>query len=405
MNPRTEYKFNWFFRLVFLCIGFFAIFIGFTIDGIRLFGKTTTKGAFNPIKVGIYKTMMDKNQRYRWKVKYEFFIDGEKYIGSKFFRGGPDEIKYKKEIGYLPIFPKINWLETDEPKGMHLILFFIIGQFIIWFGFRKKLIYGHDIDSKINGIYFVNTGILPVNGLNPLEYLSFLFKEFRVGIFRLFSFKLIFVLVYLFFVWFIILWAKSNSSYENFAVILSFFTYAQAGFHGSLFNIAGGIIGKIFLISYLIFPVIDAKIETNYFRGYPAKLYNLYGAVSSFGSFIIGFGIALLLFLFMSSNLTVEDSLIGLVMFLICFKAQKNLNNPIVGFINSFANGKPKNENAARMSLVGASLGFLFAFIIMWTDFVAYYNYLISIILTSFGFLILLFSFLLKKRNISGVSI
>ena len=350
MNYKIQYKFNLFFRLVFISLGLIAFLIGFFVDGIKLFGTTTNKGAFKPIKVGIYKSMMDKRFRYRWKVKYEFFINKTKYIGSKFFRGGPDNIDFKKEIGYLAIYPKINWLETDEPKGINLILGFIIGQFFVWFAFRKKLIYSHDLSVVINGVYFNNTGILPVRGLGPLAYISFIFEEIKKGFKR-------------------------------------------------VINIAGGLIGKVFLISFLLYPAIEARYETNYLISQPPKTLSLFGLISSFGAFILGIGASLIFFNFMSSGFCREDSIIGLIMFFICYKAHKNINNPVIGFINSFEKGNPQNPNAARKILLGASLGFLLGFCVIWTSYTYLINYLFASLIFGCGFSIVLISFLFRNND------
>ena len=405
MNTRTKYRLNLFFRLIFIGLGLLTILIGFFIDGIKIFGTTTDKGAFKPIKVGIYKSMMDKRFRYRWKVKYEFFIDKTKYIGSKFFRGGPDNIEFKKEIGYLAIYPKINWLETDEPKGLNLILSFVIGQFLIWFALRKKLIYAHDLSVVVNGVYYANTGILPVKGLSPSKYILFIFESIKKGLGRVISFRIIFILLYLLAVWYIIQWGKTQSSYVDLATILSWLTYAQAGAHGSIINIIGGLVGKILLISFLFYPVIEDKYETNYLICSPFKIISFYGLLSSLGAFILGIGISLILFNIMSSGLCREDSIIGLIMFLFCYKAQKNINNPIIGFINSFEKGEPQNPNAAKRAMQGASLGFLIGFLVIWTPYIFYIEYFVSSIIFAVGFSIILISFIFRKDDNSKRSI
>ena len=399
MYSKIQYRFNFFLRFVFILLGILAILIGIFVDGIKIFGIKTNKGAFNPIKVGIYKNMMDKRYRYRWKVKYEFFIEDQKYTGSKFFRGGPDSIDYKKEIGYLSFFPKINWLETDEPKGINFIILFIIGQFLFWFALRKKVLYSHDLSIVINGVYFSNTGLLPVKGLGPLAYLSFFFEEIKTGFKRVLSFKIIVLMIYLICVWYIILWAKDNTYYASFATILSTLTYAQAGVHGTLVDIIGGIIGKILFISFLLYPVIESKYETNYLIGKHDNNLSLFVLMSSLGAFILGIGISLILFNIMSSGFCREDSIIGLIMFFFCYKAQKNINNPIICFINSFEKGKPKNPNAAKMAMLGASIGFMIGFSVIWTSYTYFIDYFISSVVVVAGLSIIMVSFLLKNNS------
>ena len=100
----------------------------------------------------------------------------------------------------------------------------------------------------------------------------------------------------------------------------------------------------------------------------------------------------------MSSGLCREDSIIGLVMFLFCYKAHKNMNNPIVGFINSFEKGNPQNANAARLLILGGALGFLIGFVTIWTPYVIFIDYLVSSIVTGLGLSILLISFLFRKN-------
>ena len=399
MYERTVYRFTFIARLIFCLLGISIFLFGFAIDGIKFFGTKTSNATFNPIKVDIYKSMMDFNQRYKWKIKYEFTVDGNKYVGSKFLRGGPDHIEFNREIGYLSLYPKINWLESHCVKGLNFAFFFIIGQFFIWLAFRKKILNESEISVNVNGIYYATNRILPIKGLNTSNYLRFLFEEFKIGIVRIFSSRVFFLLMYFFILWYLILLAKSNENYCNFARILSTLFYAQAGMHGSLYDIIGGVIGKIFFISYFILPTIEINCETNYLSGYPNSKGNLYEFISNLGSFFIGFGISLCLYIFMTAGLCREDSIIGFIMFMFCFRAQKNINNPFIGFINSFVNGKPQNENAARFSLLGASIGFLFSFIIIWTSYKEYINYFNSLSIAILGLFILIFSLIFKNKN------
>ena len=399
MNERIEYRFKFIARFVFICLGIICILFGFAIDGIKFFGTSTTKGAFKPIKVGIYKSMMDFSQRYRWKIKYEFFIDGNKFVGCKFLRGGPDTIDYKREIGYLALYPKINWLESDFPKGVNFFLFFIIGQFFIWLAFRKKLIYESALSQFVGGIYYTNNRILPVKGLNPINYIRFILEELKIGFIRVFSLRLFFFFIYIFVFWYIILWGKTTENYNYIATIFSTITYAQAGVHGNFVNILGGLLGKTLMLSFFILPIIQINRETNYLSGYPQTQGSLYELVSNIGSLVIGFGIALSLFIFMTADLCREDSIIGLVLFFYCYKAQKNINNPIVGFLNSFVKGNPTNENAARISLLGASIGFLFSFILIWTSLKDYLNYSYSLYITILGLVVIVSSSLCRKKS------
>ena len=251
----------------------------------------------------------------------------------------------------------------------------------------------------VNGVYFSNTGILPIKGLGPKSYLSFIFEEIKIGFKRVISFKVIFVLLYLFSIWYIILWAKTQSEYASFATILSWFTYAQAGAHGTLINVVGGTIGKILLISFLLYPVIETSYETNYLNCKLAKTLSIYVLLSSFGAFILGVGVSLILFNFMTSGLCREDSIIGLIMFFFCYKAQKNINNPVIGFINSFEKGEPQNPNAASKAMLGASIGFLIAFSVIWTSYTFFIDYFISLLVFATGFSIFLISFLFKRNN------
>ena len=84
-------------------------------------------------------------------------------------------------------------------------------------------------------------------------------------------------------------------------------------------------------------------------------------------------------------------------MFIFCFRAQKNINNPVAGFINSFVRGKPQNENAARISILGASVGFIFSFILIWTPLKGYLNYLDSLYIVILGLIVLICSSSIKK--------
>ena len=396
---KREYVFSWFIRAILIFIGLVSIIIGFAADGIKFLGVTTKQGAFTPLIVGCYETCPERSIRYRWKIKYEFWVDSEKYVGSKYLRGGADSITYKKEIGYIKAFPRINWLETDEQKGINFIIGFLLGQGLIWIALKKRKIFSHDLNRTYNGIYYSNTGIFPVRGMNNTEIIEFMKNLFSVGIKKLFSVRIIIFTIIFFVVWFGVIWGRESYPNNGLFIVISWFTYARGGVHGNIINVIGGVIGKIVYFTYFLLLVLEGKQETNYFNACPAKNFTIYGRLSSFASFLLGLGVSLILFELMTAGLSYEDSFIGIIAFLACIKAYKNINNPVVLFIHSLKNGRPRNACAARTAILGAAWGFLLSFALLWTEFNIYLGSSSGLIISLTGWVILFLSSLIKKSE------
>lgn len=396
---KREYAFSWVIRIILFLIGLTSIIIGFAADGVKFLGTTTKQGAFTPLIVGCYETCPDRSIRYRWKIKYEFWIEGEKYVGSKYLRGGDSSITYKKEIGYIKAFPRINWLETDEHKGINLFIGIILGQAFIWLAFKKRPIFTHDLNRTYNGIFYANTGILPVKGMNTTEVIEFIKNLFRVGIKKIFTVKVIIFIVVMLTLWSAALWARVNYPNNGLCVVLSWLTYARGGIHGNIINVFGGILGKILYLTFFLQLILEGKFDTNYYNACPAMNITIYGRLSNFASLVLGFGVSLILFELMTAGLSYEDSFIGVIAMFACFKAYRNINNPIMMLINSFKNGRPRNARAARTAMFGAAWGFLLSFGLIWTEYNIYLGSYYGLIVCMIGWAVLFLSSLIKKSQ------
>ncbi len=168
----------------------------------------------------------------------------------------------------------------------------------------------------------------------------------------------------------------------------SLITFAQGGMYAGLFGAVGGVIGKGFytwFINDLVFSAFkpkgpkQAKVKEPKIKG-------------AFGLVLLGLGLALVVYNFMSGNASLENSVIGVTAMFASFQTLKKKNGFLVGFICSFTKGR-MTRTAAGIVIKGMIAGFFFG-VLSSLKFSGIWCYLAGA-----AFLILAFVFLMTRRR------
>ena len=132
--------------------------------------------------------------------------------------------------------------------------------------------------------------------------------------------------------------------------ILSFLTFAQGGMFGGVFGAVGGILGKIVVAAFLnavIIPLFQKKAPFSgigggikgFFKSLAVK------SISSITPLLGGLGISLLLYAFMNSSQSLQNSIVGIIAFVMLLQNMGRQGGFLWGLVFSIAGsllkGKP----------------------------------------------------------------
>lgn len=134
----------------------------------------------------------------------------------------------------------------------------------------------------------------------------------------------------------------------------SIITFAQGGMYAGLIGAIGGVIGKGFytwFINVVVFSLFKRKNKTEKIKEPKVK--------GAFGFVLAGIGLALITYNFLTGNASIENSVIGVTALMASFRALKQKNGFMVGFLCSFTKGK-MTRNAAGIVIKGMMVGFFF---------------------------------------------
>lgn len=392
-----------FWRIAFFAIGVAVILGGFAIDGLRFFGRTTISGAFQETREPQWDTRYPPETRYIWRIKYDFWVNDQRYSGYRFLRGSRKEVKYSKLICYIPVWPSINWIVTDDNSVVYSICGLFLGFFFFWLSLKTRLMQDKTNREKFDE-YLNRSKIRAVYGLDTKQYLNFTLKESLKGWKHVQKIKIIIFVLLLCSVWYFLIEAKLDAPRDSLISILSMLTYAQAGLYGGIIDMLGGLLGRILFASFFLQLLIDSDTVTNYTEGEPPEGDLKHAKMANVGGWLVGFGLSFVLFDFMTGDLRREDSIIGLVMFFYLLKMSKDMNNRFIGFLESLENGEPKNPRLARKVVKGMSIGFLTSFIFMWFPTIIYYRPFNGIIIALIGCVFLAISWVADGNSYGGSS-
>ncbi|MGI6050043.1 MAG: hypothetical protein ACOYEI_04305 [Acetivibrionales bacterium] len=152
--------------------------------------------------------------------------------------------------------------------------------------------------------------------------------------------------------------------------ILSFLTFAQGGMFGGVFGAVGGILGKIVVAAFLnavIIPLFQKKAPFSgigggikgFFKSLAVK------SISSITPLLGGLGISLLLYAFMNSSQSLQNSIVGIIAFVMLLQNMGRQGGFLWGLVFSIAGSLSKGKTPSYIGvtrcLSGMTLGFALA--------------------------------------------
>lgn len=149
--------------------------------------------------------------------------------------------------------------------------------------------------------------------------------------------------------------------------ILSFITFAQGGMFGDVLGAVGGILGKLLVVAFLnaaIIPLFQRKAP---FSGVAGGIKGFFEAlvvksISSVAPLLGGIGFSLLLYAFMNSTQSLQNSVVGIIGFIILLQNIGRRGGFVWGLIfsalSSITKVKAPSHIAITRGLSGMTLGF-----------------------------------------------
>jgi hypothetical protein len=149
--------------------------------------------------------------------------------------------------------------------------------------------------------------------------------------------------------------------------ILSFLTFAQGGMFGGVFGAVGGILGKVVVAAFLnvaILPLFQKKAP---FTGLGGGIKSFFGGLAIDGMTALapllgGVGASLILYAFMNSNQSFQNSMVGILAFVMLLQGIGKQGGFLWGLVFSAANTLSKGKTPSYIALTrcisGMTLGF-----------------------------------------------
>lgn len=149
--------------------------------------------------------------------------------------------------------------------------------------------------------------------------------------------------------------------------ILSFLTFAQGGMFGGVFGAVGGILGKVVVAAFLnaaIVPLFQKKAPFSeigggmkgFFSGLAIK------GITSVAPLLGGVGASLLLYVFMNSTQSLQNSMVGIIAFVMLLQNLGRQGGFFWGLAfsaaNSLSKGKTPSYIGVTRCISGMTLGF-----------------------------------------------
>ena len=149
--------------------------------------------------------------------------------------------------------------------------------------------------------------------------------------------------------------------------ILSFLTFAQGGMFGGVFGAVGGILGKVVVATFLnaaIVPLFQKKAPfsgigsgiKSFFCGLAVK------SISAVAPLLGGVGTSLLLYAFMNSNQSLQNSMVGIIAFVMILQNLGRQGGFLWGLafsaVNSLSKVRTPSYIGVTRCISGMTLGF-----------------------------------------------
>lgn len=149
--------------------------------------------------------------------------------------------------------------------------------------------------------------------------------------------------------------------------ILSFITFAQGGMFGGVFGAVGGILGKVVVVAFLNAAVIPLFKKKAPFSGIGGGIKDFFKnlavkSIASIAPLLGGLGISLLLYAFMNNSQSLQNSIIGIIAFVMLLQNMGKQGGFLWGLVFSVANSVSKRKTPSFIGvsryLSGMTLGF-----------------------------------------------
>ena len=149
--------------------------------------------------------------------------------------------------------------------------------------------------------------------------------------------------------------------------ILSFLTFAQGGMFGGVFGAVGGILGKVAVAAFLNAAIVPLFQKKAPFSGIGGGIKGFFGglaikSMTAVAPLLGGVGASLLLYAFMNSNQSLQNSMVGIISFVMLLQGIGKQGGFLWGLAFSAANALSKGRTPSYIGVTrcisGMTLGF-----------------------------------------------
>ena len=137
--------------------------------------------------------------------------------------------------------------------------------------------------------------------------------------------------------------------------ILSFLTFAQGGMFGGVFGAVGGILGKVMVAAFLNAAIVPLFQKKAPFSGIGGGIKDFFGglavkSIAAVAPLLGGVGASLLLYAFMNSSQSLQNSMVGIIAFVMLLQNIGRQGGFLWGLAFSVANSLSKGRTPSHNS-------------------------------------------------------
>jgi len=149
--------------------------------------------------------------------------------------------------------------------------------------------------------------------------------------------------------------------------ILSFLTFAQGGMFGGVLGAAGGILGKVVVAAFLNAAIVPLFQKKAPFSGIVGGIKDFFGglavkSITAVAPLLGGVGVSLLLYAFMNNTQSLQNSMVGIIAFVMLLQNLGRQGGFLWGLAFSAANSLSKGRTPSYVGVTrcisGMTLGF-----------------------------------------------
>ncbi len=149
--------------------------------------------------------------------------------------------------------------------------------------------------------------------------------------------------------------------------ILSFLTFAQGGMFGGVLGAVGGILGKVVIAVFLNAAIVPIFLKKAPFSGMGGGIKVFFQSlaiksITAVTPLLGGIGAALLLYAFMNSTQSLQNSMVGIISFIMLLQSISRQGGFLWGLVFSIANSASKGKSPSYIEvsrfISGMTLGF-----------------------------------------------